>query len=443
MFDNNRLNRRKFIKTSFAGAIGTGVLGKMNYGIIEKTKPQAENTIKEYRTLGRTGFKVSDISFGSASFTNPGVLQEAIKLGMNYIDTAEAYGRGQSERTIGEVIKKVDRSKLFITTKIALQERSNNTMEGIRDRINECLERLDTDYIDCLMIHMGLLSNIKHEAFHAAAQEMKAAGKVKFLGLSNHGKQQSISGPTEDGMEEVIAAAAEDGRFDVVLFTYNFILRQPGERILKICKEYNIGTTLMKTNPVHKFNAYSAMVENFKKEGREIPDWYTKLLKEYGDYAGRSEDFRQKYDLVSDEQVRDAAMKFVIGNPDVHTATITINNFEELNNYIALSGGRLTTAEGGLLSDYEGSLGRYYCRHACGLCESACPGNIPVNTIMRYNHYFIAQGREKHALTKYSSLNTPKADKCRDCSGYCESACPHNVPVHTMLITAHQNLSVC
>ncbi|MFC1564260.1 aldo/keto reductase [candidate division KSB1 bacterium] len=442
MFENNRLNRRKFMKASFAGAIGTGVINSLDRNI-NPVSPQEESPrIKEYRTLGRTGFKVSDISFGCASLTNPGVLQEALNMGMNYIDNAEAYGRGQSESVTGDVLKKFDRKKIFVTTKLALFPGRNDSEEQIRDRVAKCFERLQTDYIDCLMIHMGLLSNIKHEAFHKVAAELKSDGKVKFLGLSNHGKQQSISGPTEDKMDDVVAAAAEDGRFDVVLFTYNFILREPGERILRICKEHNIGTTLMKTNPVHKYNAYSNMVEGFKKEGRDIPDWYLKLLEEYGNYAAKSDDFRKKYNLTDDSQVTGAAMKFVIGNPDVNTVTITINNFDILKEYVSLSGERLAISEEGLLSGYKQSLGRYYCRHSCGICESACPENVPVNTIMRYNHYFNAQGREKHAMEKYNALETPKADKCRNCSGLCEKICPYGVPIHTMLMTAHKNMSI-
>ena len=438
---DNSINRRNFIKTSVTGALGAAVL--KNPPVKQHPETVLNERIKEYRTLGRTGFKVSDISFGAVDTSTPEVLYEALSSGMNYIDTAEGYGRGRSEKAVGEVLKKFERKKIFVTTKIALHPRMGAVdKEGIKERTYKCLERLQTDYVDCMMIHMCQAENVKDENFHSAMKELKAEGKVRFLGLSNHGKQQSISGPTKDTMDDVIKAAAEDGRFDVVLFAYNFILREPGETILKICKDKNIGTTLMKTDPVHKYKAYSEMVENAKKSGREIPDFYIKMLKEYGEYAGRSEDFRNKYGLKNDIDVRNAAAAFLLNNPDVHTITMTFGNFEKLRAYIALSGTRLDEIGMGVLNDYESKLGKYYCRHACGICESSCPHNVPVNTIMRYNHYFEAQGREKTALLKYSSLQGAKADKCMECSGACEKVCPYNVPVQGLLNIAHSNLSV-
>ncbi|MDH5385777.1 MAG: hypothetical protein OEY18_13830, partial [Candidatus Aminicenantes bacterium] len=71
-----------------------------------------------------------------------------------------------------------------------------------------------------------------------------------------------------------------------------------------------------------------------------------------------------------------------------------------------------------------------------------CPQGVPVNTIMRYNHYFVAQGREKEAMEKYNKIPGTKADMCSTCSGYCEGACPHNVPIQGMLLLAHEQLSL-
>jgi len=87
----------------------------------------------------------------------------------------------------------------------------------------------------------------------------------------------------------------------------------------------------------------------------------------------------------------------------------------------------------------EGSL---YCRHACGVCEPHCPHEVPVNTIMRYDHYFVSQGREKHAMAKYAALKSTTADKCQSCAGYCEFACPYGVPVRALLSTAHHTLTL-
>lgn len=95
-----------------------------------------------------------------------------------------------------------------------------------------------------------------------------------------------------------------------------------------------------------------------------------------------------------------------------------------------------------LLSAYSKECGSLYCRHACGVCEPHCPHKVPVNTIMRYDHYFVSQGREKHAMAKYAALKSTTADKCQSCAGYCEFACPYGVPVRALLSTAHHTLTL-
>jgi len=126
----------------------------------------------------------------------------------------------------------------------------------------------------------------------------------------------------------------------------------------------------------------------------------------------------------------------------VHTACPTINSFEDLNAYLALSGRRLEPRDTAMLNNYEGVYGRYYCRHACGECEPACPHGVPVNTVMRYAHYFEAQGREKHAVRHYAGLEGADASACSTCAGPCETACPHGVPIQGLLIAAHEKLSL-
>ena len=167
----------------------------------------------QYRTLGRTGFQVSDISFDTGNLTNSNVLAVALDMGMTYIDTAEHFVNGQAERAVGEVIKDRDRGSIFLTTKLNLSF-GGSTKEALKDRFCRCLERMRTDYADCLMIHMTpRAEEVKHEPYHQAIAELKAEGKVRFTGLSNHGIQHSIFGRIEDPMENVIGAV---GRFSPI-----------------------------------------------------------------------------------------------------------------------------------------------------------------------------------------------------------------------------------
>jgi len=438
----SRISRRGFIQSSLSAAAGLGLAGENKFfGRSRQEMPAEKSKIKEYRVLGRTGFKISDIGFGAGNLTDTALFATALDAGVNYIDTAEHYARGNSERTIGQVIRDRDRKQLFITGKLNFGM-GKSTKEGLKERALKCLERLQTDYFDCLMIHMTpSIDQIKHEGYHEAVRELKTEGRVKFTGLSNHGIEHRLTGFIKDPMDQVILAAADDGRFDVALFTYNFIQREQGTKILKACRDNNMGATLMKTNPVRTYNDIRDMYARMKERGR-VTDSADKIISRYRTRADKAGEYAKKYGLSGDKQVQSAAIKFCLSNPDVHSVCATMNTFEDLEFYASLSGGRLEPVEEGMLADYESFSGSLYCRHACGKCEPACPHEVPVNTIMRYQHYFMSQGREKHAMEKYAALQRANAEACADCEGSCEAACPFGVSVQGLLMAAHQTLSL-
>ncbi len=96
-----------------------------------------------------------------------------LKAGVNYIDTAESYG---TQRLIGTVIKNFNRKSLFITSK--LEVKKDVSKEGFFKRTYKCLEELQTDYIDCMMMHMPETATaLKTEGFHAAMNQLKSDRK--------------------------------------------------------------------------------------------------------------------------------------------------------------------------------------------------------------------------------------------------------------------------
>ncbi|MGD8535097.1 MAG: aldo/keto reductase [Candidatus Aminicenantes bacterium] len=433
-----RMSRRGFLGGSLAVLVGAGLSrGEM---LFDSKSSLASDTLKirEFRTLGRTGFKVSDIGLGSGELNDPALLEAVLDAGINYIDTAEGYMRGGVEKTIGSVIKNRDRKSFFLSTKLTLGR--NRTKESYIGRARRCLERLQTDTIDCLMIHMpSTVEDLKTEGFHEAIRELKAEGRVRFCGLSNHGSQW---GDVPETMEKVHMSAAEDGRFDVALLVYNFIQREMGENILKAYKEKNVGTTIMKTNPVLNYLEMKERADEMKESGREVPERLETLISRLKTRADQAEAFKNEYNLTNYNEIRDAAIKFVLSHPYVSTACPTIKNYDDLEAYVALSGTKLKSAEKKILAAYEATFGEFYCRHACGKCESRCPYGVPVNTIMRYNHYFMGQGREKTAMVKYRQLEAGRAARCDNCSGYCEQSCPYGVPIQGLLMIAHKTLTL-
>ncbi len=436
------ITRRGFIRSSLAAAAGLGISGKDRLfggnALQESDKPK----IKEYRTLGRTGFKVSDISFGGGSLTDEAILATALDAGVNYIDTAEHYARGNSETTVGKVMKGRDRKSVFITTKLNFRN-GLPTKESLRDRFQKCLERLQIEYVDCLMIHMTpKVEQITHEPYHELIRKLKTEGKVRFSGLSCHGTEHTLDGNTKERMEDVLLAAAEDGRFDVALFVYNFMQKEQGEKILKALKEKNMGTTLMKVNPVKYYSDIEIQYKRVQDSGRKMSEALKNTYEEVLARSAEAESFKEKYGITSAALALEASIKFCLSNPDVHAVCPTPNTYEDLDAFLAQSGKRLESQDKSFLADYKASNGSLYCRHACGECEPACPNQVPVNSIMRYDHYFRAQGREKHAMEHYARISGPNASICESCSGHCQRACPYNVPIHGLLSLAHQTLTL-
>ena len=443
------ISRRGFLGASLAAATAAGLKAQ---GVVagqaaaqEATPAKPVVKIKEYRTLGRTGFKVSDISFGGGDLSNDNVLRAAIDAGVNYIDTAEHYGRGGSERTIGQVLKTHDRNSLFITTKLNISFDKRISKAELRDRFMKCLERMGTDRADCLMIHMCTLAQVKYEPYHELIGELKAEGKVRFSGLSNHGADLSLFGKLDDPMDQVVLAAAEDGRFDVMLFVYNFLQREAGEKAIKACAAKNIGVTLMKMDPgltVASERETLAMIEErYKTQNKEMPEAVLKMKQRAAERAGQAEAFMKAHGLDAGEKTRDAAIMFCLNNPGVHAVCPTINSFEGLETFLKLSGRKLDLAAARVLDDSRDVFGDTYCRHACGLCEPACPRGVPVNAIMRYEYYFGAKGREKEAMGLYAELGPRGAAECAGCAGPCEAACPYGVPIQAKLLMAHEDLT--
>lgn len=440
MSNRNGMNRRSFLKSSTLGLAGAGVLGVPGITGAEEKKEQKEEAggfkIKKFRTLGRTGFKASDISSGGPM--NEGILNALLDAGVNYIDTAENYGNGLSETVTGKMIKDRDRKSLFITSKMAVKK--DDTKESLLARARKSLERLQTTHIDCMMIHSpAKVADLASEPFHAAMKQLKAEGKVRFVGVSNHGTQWR---DTSDPMVNMCLAAAADGRFDLMLFVYNFIQKDVGEKIIAACKEKNIGVSLMKTNPVGAYLDFKAQKEQLEKEGKKVPGIIDKLLPRFKIKADKAEGYVKAHNLNTPQEIRDASIKFVLQHPGVHTVCCSFQSFDDLDKYLKLSGTPMTPQEGKKLAAYKEGVSQFYCRHACGICESDCPHNVPVNTIMRYNHYFEAQGREKHAMQKYAAMNATKPEACLTCSGHCNEACPYGVPVQGLLTLAHRRLSL-
>jgi predicted aldo/keto reductase-like oxidoreductase len=423
------------LKGSLAAFLSSFVIPKAN-GYSLKSEQIESPKIRRYRTLGRTGFRVSDIGTGGP--WNEGILSATLDAGVNYIDTAEAYHQGHSEIVVGKVLKNRSREKIFVTTKVGL--RGNESKANILQRVRKCLERLQTDYIDCLMIwSASSVDIVKYPPFHQAVDQMKMEGKVRHAGISCHGAHWQDNATT---MDKILLTAIADGRFDVLLLVYNFMQKKMGETVLNACKEKNIGATIMNTNPVGNYLRAQDRLTSADKTYDWLKDFYTEYMPRFKSQAEDAQKFLDTYNLKNPTEIRDAAITFALSHDGVHTVLGSLDNFETMESFLSLSGRSLTQLEEKRLTLYERGCGQFYCRHACDLCEPQCPHQVPVNTIMRYNYYFDVKKREKYAMEAYAKMDAPKADHCFDCHGPCESVCPYKVPIRGLLCLAHQTLSL-
>ncbi len=446
------MTRRNFL--SVGGAAVAGSTLAMNTGVdaLESRLQQTGGEkIQGFKTLGRTGWQVSDLAVGGVPLRDSAVVRYAYEKGINYIDVAESYGRGAAEEAVGEAMQFMDRSRIFITTKIRVGNR--DTVETVIDRFNQCMARMKTNYIDAFYMHaVDRIEGLDTPVFHAATDRLKADGKIKFIGFSCHGPGRD----SPDSHEEIMMAGAEDGRFDLVLFTYNFMTSPEwGERALKALNEKGVGTTAMKTSPGslepqpidpdNLTESQNQYIERMINRGQSREQALARLKRQLESQARTYQNTRpfiDKYGIESREQLRLASIHWVAQNPLMKTACVGMNDLDIIDRIVHLSGRSLPAVDEAMLQDYTVVLDDKYCRHGCSACAGSCPQGLQVSTIMRYAYYFEHQGREKAAMQQYAALDDGTALNCIGCSTPCNGACPHGIDIQAAMLQAHSLLTL-
>ncbi len=150
------------------------------------------------------------------------VVKTALDNGVQLLDTAFMYGLGRSEEIIGDVLQDYKREQVVIATKAAQDQdrdlKPNNQPAFLKKAVDDALKRLKTDYIDIFYIHFPDEKTPKAEAV-AALTELKKAGKIKAVGVSNFSLAQ-------------IKAANQDGGVDIVEDHYSLVHRQAEKELL-------------------------------------------------------------------------------------------------------------------------------------------------------------------------------------------------------------------
>ena len=241
----DNIGRRNFLKKTAATALGASFL-TINNPLASLAENIGINPIPK-RPLGKTGHNVSIVSLGGLGAIRHAekkeeaiaIVNRALDLGINYIDTAEGYSDGVSESHIGEVMK-TRRNEVFLATKIR-----QRTQDGIEERFEKSCERLQTDFIDLYFMH-GVHDT---ENLHAVLDRSNGAVKV-FERLRDNGRigHIGISSHSTDTLEK----ALELYDFDCVFLTINPSGRSMNENpkktreFLKKTAEKDVGVVAMK-----------------------------------------------------------------------------------------------------------------------------------------------------------------------------------------------------
>ncbi len=207
----------------------------------------------DYCTFGRTGLEVSVVGMGAGGPSRLGVntggseqesiavVRRALELGINYIDTAEAYG---TEEIVGKAIRGVDRDSIVISTKknafrkgepVPMPLAAEEYVAGVE----ASLKRLGVETIDVFHFHGARLDQYSHicEELVPALQRMQQAGKIRHLAVSEH-----FASDFEHGL---LRQAIEDDLFDVVMVGFNILNQTARRDVLPVTREKGIATECM------------------------------------------------------------------------------------------------------------------------------------------------------------------------------------------------------
>ena len=201
--ESNKINRRKFLGSGLAAAatvsLGNSLAAnkELSYIPVKKNDENPFNPVTysamPTRSFGKTGFKVGILSLGGqATLEMQGteeesekIINRAIDLGVNYIDTAASYGRGQSQLNIGRVMK-TRRNEVWLSTKT-----HDRTYDGSMRLLEESLKNLQTDHLDLWQLHNIQRQEQMDQVFASdgaikALEKAKSEGVVRHLGITGH-----------------------------------------------------------------------------------------------------------------------------------------------------------------------------------------------------------------------------------------------------------------
>ena len=325
----------------------------------------------EYKTLGKTGLKVSRMGFGGIPIQKIDeegtrkLLQDMVKRGINYVDSARGYT--VSEQYIGYGLEGI-RDQFVLATKSMAR-----TKEAMAADIETSLRNFRTDYIDLYQVHNPSMEQLDQVIGEGGALEAlleaKNTGKIGHIGITAHSTEVFERALTLDWVE-------------TIMFPYN-IVEQQGAELIRRCGEKNIGFIDMKP------------------------------------LAGGA---------IEDGTL---ALRYVCSNPDVTVVIPGMAEIRELDENMAAcsNAAPLTEEQLAKMDKVREQLGNDFCRR-CNYC-APCTVGINIPSVFLFAGYLERYDLADCAKERYSTLKV-KASACIGC-GKCEPRCPYHLPIREKL----------
>ncbi len=322
--------------------------------------------------LGRTGMMVSRLGFGGIPIQRVShdeavaVVQKCLDLGINFLDTANGYTT--SEERIGDAIKG-RREQAIIATKSGARDRER--MEG---HLKLSLERLGVECIDLYQLHgvsdfQTLEKVLAPGGPMAVLEDARKNGVIRHIGITSH-------------QIDVSREAVKSGRFETVMFPFNFITAEPEEQLLPLCREHDVGFIAMKPlaggaldNVTIAFKYLFQFAEVLSIPGIEKPHEIEEIVRVLHGPLDMSEAEQREMQKMKDE------------------------------------------------------LGTRFCRR-CDYCQP-CPEEIPIS-LMMFVDTAVRRMPSDRLFTGFVADAVEKAAGCDEC-GQCEERCPYELPVREIL----------
>jgi len=386
------MKRREFIGKAALGFFSAGLATPF---LKKEIASQGDEPKIIYRTLGRTNLRIPIISFGVMNSDSPDLIKRALDRGINHLDSANVYLRGNSERVIGEVLERDgNRDKIHVATKMRFardneknifllkgsEREPGATEENLFKQLETSLGRLRTDYVDILYLHSAYSPQMTaFEPLMNALVKARKQGKARFLGVSTH-----------KNVPDVIRATVDAEIYDVVLAAYNYVLEDKEEvkKAIRYAAEKGVGVVAMKT-----------------QGGRRL---------------------QQDPDVEINHQ---AALKWVLNDQNVCTTIPGMTTFEQLDlNMGVMNDLTLTGEEQRDLQVAASMRGTLYCQN-CRFCVPSCPQDVEVPKLMRA--YMYAKGYGNYVQAGMTIAELPEKqglDVCRECS-QCTASCRRDINI--------------